>query len=454
MNEAPLEDYDERLYNISLADERSQISTFYTSIPGAATAAVTGSLSSIASVLVLYVIFKSPRGLKTVYNRIIFGLTTSNLLMSIAIAFNTLPMPTDMIYNQFQGIVVGNSYSCTAQGFFMSFGAAWSVTYCASLQVYYMFSIRKKRTDEQIAKCLEPTLHVVSLGYALAYSLSLLAFEAYNPTPLDAWCTAAVYPWWCSDERDQPCLIRAKRESYIVYIALACGSAVILVIMVVSESLVMLEIHSERQIAKTLLTGIKSHGSLQRQTLQEDLARNTRILKQCFVYSIVYLMVLFFPVFNLIHGSSRASNYGISVAHLLIRPLQGFFHMMIFIQHKVHNMREKYPNISFCQAIGKVCQAQEEPEHIISSMHVINADITQEVISEKEEASVADNNRVDSVHLIDVDVEVTSKSAVQDLNIRGKFTTIDLSSAESLSKSPSRDLSGFDLSYDTSSTRK
>lgn len=302
---AVLKDYDERLYNISLADERSQINTFYTSMAGTATAATTGSLSSIASILVLWVIFKSPRGLQTVYNRIIFGLTTSNLTMSLAMAFNTLPMPTDMIYHQFQGIILGNTYSCTAQGFFMMFGASCSTMYSASLLVYYMFAIYKKRTDQQISKCLEPSLHVVSLGYALSYTVSLLALEAYNPTPLDAWCTAITYPWYCPDERDKPCLIRAKRESYIVYFALAGSSFIILVTMVVSLFLVVLEIRSERLIVKLFLKRFQSQDLPPSQKIQEQLTRNKQILRQCFVYFIVYLVVLFFPLFNMIHGSSR-----------------------------------------------------------------------------------------------------------------------------------------------------
>jgi hypothetical protein len=68
------------------------------------------------------------------------------------------------------------------------------------------------------------------------------------------------------------------------------------------------------------------------------------------------------------------------VAHLFIRPLQGFFHMMIFIQHKLYNIREAYPNISYCYAIGKVLKAQDEPEHIISSLDMLRIDSNDEQI--------------------------------------------------------------------------
>lgn len=364
-------------------------------------------------------------------------------------AFNTLPMPTDMIYHQFQGVVLGNSYSCTAQGFFKSFGAACGVMYCTSLLVYYAFSIRKKKTDSMISKRVEPALHAISLGYALAYSLSLLVFEAYNPTPLDAWCTAITYPWWCPGERDKPCLIRAKRESYKVHFALAGSSIIILLVMVISLSMVVLQIYSERRIVNLFVKQFQIQNSPPTKKLQRDLARHKEMLKQCLVYFLVYLVVYFFPVFNMIHGSSRASNYGISVAHLLVRPLQGFFHMIIFLQHKVYNLRLTYPTISFWQAVCKACKAEEEPERIVSSLDIVNNDITDEIYEEEEEEGQVSvpNNRID----LDNAKDTASKLAVEDFNMLD--LSVDFSSGETSSELHSKDLSGFHLSFSSSSNR-
>jgi hypothetical protein len=122
--------------------------------------------------------------------------------------------------------------------------------------------------------------------------------------------------------------------------------------------------------------------------------------------------------------------------------------MMIFMEHKVYNMRQKYPKISICQAIGKVCKAQEEPERIISFLDVVDADITDDISEEVQEEASVPNKRVDSVDVEDT----TSKFAVQDLNMLN--LSMGLSSSKHSSELRSMDLSGFDLSYDSSSNRK
>jgi len=179
-----------------MEDDRAHLDTTYTSTLGAALAATTGTISTISSLIIIYLIFRSGRGLSSVYHRIMLGISISDAVLSTAISFATLPMPKDMIY-EFDGIVMGNTATCNAQGFFFAFGAFATMWYTLSLTTYYMLSIRYKWSDARFARRIEKVLHFFSLGYSVSLALILLFLDFYNPTPLDAWCTVISVPWWC-----------------------------------------------------------------------------------------------------------------------------------------------------------------------------------------------------------------------------------------------------------------
>lgn len=74
-------------------------------------------LSTLSSLVIIYIISRSTVSFGSVYHHIIFG-SVADILQSIAMALTTLPMPMEMIYEQFNGlIVVGNNKTCSIQGF-------------------------------------------------------------------------------------------------------------------------------------------------------------------------------------------------------------------------------------------------------------------------------------------------------------------------------------------------
>ena len=62
------------------------------------TTRVNGTVSVIASALLILVILKSETKLKTIDHRILFGMSCADVLSSIATALNTLPMPKRGFY--------------------------------------------------------------------------------------------------------------------------------------------------------------------------------------------------------------------------------------------------------------------------------------------------------------------------------------------------------------------
>lgn len=444
-----LKDYDPELYDIALTDPRAHVETFYTSNAGSIVTVTNGTVSAVSSILVLCIIFRSPKGLDSVYHRIITGLTLFNLMYSVAIAFNTLPMPSDMIYQQFEGLVMGNTSSCTAQGFFAFLGGTGSTLSCASLLIYYLHSIRYKKSDIQISKCLEPCLHAVSLIVVFGLSLSLLAFHAYNPTPLDAWCTAIVYPWWCTNERDRPCLIRGARESYVVYFILLSVSIIMGLTMCASLILLVLEIRSKRNIMKMQLKQVQDSALAPTKLIIEEIRHHEKILSQCIIYLIVYFVTLFFPFYMMIHGTDRSSNSVIPVLHLIIRPLQGFFHMLIFVHHKVFNLRQVHGDLSLCRSLAMVLSAGEDPELIIQSLTILEDDTMEDHIGNPHNYAFNDPIEQSKEEIGSRSAGGVSKFAVESMDLMN--LSLDCSEIYR-SAGLSKDLSGFDISYQSDVT--
>eukprot|EP00554_Chaetoceros_debilis_P004495 CAMPEP_0194098196 /NCGR_PEP_ID=MMETSP0149-20130528/58253_1 /TAXON_ID=122233 /ORGANISM="Chaetoceros debilis, Strain MM31A-1" /LENGTH=180 /DNA_ID=CAMNT_0038784237 /DNA_START=282 /DNA_END=824 /DNA_ORIENTATION=+ len=99
----------------ALNDERTHLKTFYSSLRGLITATISATLSAISSLVIIILIWRSSLGFSTVYHKIMFGMSVADFLASIGMAFVTLPMPADMIY-EFEGGSVGNQFTCNVQG--------------------------------------------------------------------------------------------------------------------------------------------------------------------------------------------------------------------------------------------------------------------------------------------------------------------------------------------------
>ena len=124
---------------------------------------ITGTVSALSSVLIIYLILRCPTRLSTTYYRIIFGLSIYDVLGSTAIALTTLPMPRDdPVVNSygFHGTRKGNFHTCGAQAFFYALGTHGTYTYNLVLFVYYFLTIGLLVSKRTMDKCIEPVMHV------------------------------------------------------------------------------------------------------------------------------------------------------------------------------------------------------------------------------------------------------------------------------------------------------
>ena len=156
------------VFDAVIKDARTSIVLLYNQTPGIIIASCAGAMSTISSLTIMFlIVFRSRDSLGKVYHRIMFGMSAADVLMSTAIAVTTLTMPRDSIYDQFEGLKLGNQATCNAQGFLFMFGAHCTMMYNAALMVYFYFSIHNRMSDNRMSRCIEPFLHVASVGYPL-----------------------------------------------------------------------------------------------------------------------------------------------------------------------------------------------------------------------------------------------------------------------------------------------
>ena len=164
---------------------------------------ISGTISAISSLLIVYIIARSSQRLSTVYHRIMFGMSISNIIGSTAMALSTLLMPKSWPpeeyppevvigfknWNTPPGMRLGNIHTCEMQGFMWLFGTVAMFSYNANLCVYYACSIALKMKDKTIRRKVEPFFHVIAMLVALGVSIQPLIMKSYNPSDWEAWCT-------------------------------------------------------------------------------------------------------------------------------------------------------------------------------------------------------------------------------------------------------------------------
>lgn len=108
---------------------------------------ISASISIISSCVNSYLIRQSLAKLSTIYHRIMLGISSASLLASVAIGFSTVPMPADFSgYDS--GRKVGNTDTCRAQGFFVTFKLytmfAYNLRYVCTTLVWFPFKWKKR----------------------------------------------------------------------------------------------------------------------------------------------------------------------------------------------------------------------------------------------------------------------------------------------------------------------
>jgi len=131
-----------------------------------------------------------------------FGMSIMDIAESTMMVVSTLPMPSDMVYNQFRGLSIGNNATCQAQGAIVNGAGMGTLAYNSSLCLYYFCAITLNVRYAYISKYIEPALHLFSIGSAVFLGTIGIIGRFYNPMPYQSWCSVASFPYWCNSGND------------------------------------------------------------------------------------------------------------------------------------------------------------------------------------------------------------------------------------------------------------
>jgi len=130
-------------------------------------------VSVAASILLIIIIFRSPKGTKITYNRLLLGMSISDIFYSLGMATFGVVVPSDQNYRQWNAR--GSHATCDAFGFMFALGVFMGLCYMCSLNLYYLALIRYNKTDSYIARKIERWLHAVPILIGLIGSIPVIA---------------------------------------------------------------------------------------------------------------------------------------------------------------------------------------------------------------------------------------------------------------------------------------
>ena len=388
-------------------DDRKDIETIFTSWKGILTTVVSATVSTSASIFVIWLIHTSNKQLaRSVYHRILFGMSVANIIQSIAMALTTLPMPTDMIYTGFQGLIIGNKYTCKAQGFFVAIGAVSGMVYNAMLSVYYLCSINFSMADYDFRQYVEPFFHLSGLVFSLMIGTLLLVGDCFNPSPTaTSWCGVSVYPYWLHED-DKISEVEIGKLALLLSFAM---SAICITTIIVSMIIIVANVRKrdQRRIEVSPIDQGEDQGEEggSRNSIDNRSFQNTKIIRnQAITYSIVnlfgFVIMGVLPYTRNISGNDIPP-VGWQVAYLVLRPLQGLFNSCIFVYHKAYNLRRENNDLNVGEAIFAVVRGIEADERALSNFNGL--DSRTSTLFGFVPPSGADEERVFSVYSSDSD---------------------------------------------------
>ena len=342
---------------------------------------VSGSISFISSMLIIYVILKSPKLVfSTPYHRIMFGISIGDCIVSFAIALTTIPMPKDVIY-PFAQPSYGNIHTCNAQAYVQIGGSGATFWMSMILYIYYGCSLVFHMKDVTFRKWIEtPSVTFIVLLF-FSPLLYLKNVESLNPSPTCVWCTRRGYPDQCTNDTDPDCREEGRGNFTAEWVTIALVNFAILL---VDMCLIVFSFYRAEWKLKQALRENDNSTKGDMEQFDEDELRETRrdkrrITKEALMYIASFFVIWIFPVLyaDLVEDQDDFEDIPVLAAfRLFFQPLQGLLNMLIFFYHKMEILKGKDKSLSIRERFKMVLlnpgEALEEKRMVISNLPVLD----------------------------------------------------------------------------------
>ena len=161
---------------------------------------VSASVSTVASASIVLGSLRAGE-LTSPYRRIIFGLSMSDILQSLALVTGPFAVPssTPTLVAQW---AVGNNASCQTNGFLFNLGSMGTPLYMFGLCLYTVLKIKKFMTDERFEKSIERPMHLLIVLSSVVPPFVGIIKTAIHSNIIGSVCTYAAFPTGCRQRPD------------------------------------------------------------------------------------------------------------------------------------------------------------------------------------------------------------------------------------------------------------
>ena len=161
---------------------------------------VSASVSAVASASIVLGSLRAG-GLTSPYSRIIFGLSMSDILQSLALVTGPFAVPSSTPTSVAQW-AIGNNASCQTNGFLFNLGSMGTPLYMFGICLYTVLKIKKNMTDERFEQSIERPMHLLIVLSSFVPPFVGIIKTSIHSNVFGSVCTYAAFPTGCRQRPD------------------------------------------------------------------------------------------------------------------------------------------------------------------------------------------------------------------------------------------------------------
>lgn len=327
------------------------------------------SVSLLASTFITIAILRTDGGLTSPYRRIIFGLSASDILQSLAMLTGPILVPAGLWAH-------GNDITCRTNGVFFILGSRGISLYVLMLCLYSALKTKRSWgiTDTKFCEKIEKKLHVFIIMFAVGLSIAGLATKTINSNVVASVCLFSALPTTCRQNPNIECNPGSAETTKLFISISSTGLEMFCLIgVVVCMVIICINIFKQGRITRGIARD-STHRTNRDETRTTFGASNEivpspptdRIAKefekevfiQALLFVIAYLVTYFarwVSIIELMRGNQPSEAW--LLACFLFYPLGGFFNVLVYTRPKVAVFKRRHPEYSLIKAFWLIIKS-------------------------------------------------------------------------------------------------
>lgn len=269
--------------------------------------------------------------------------------------------------------------------------------------------------------------HFISI-LLYAPQISFLSLQMYNPSIYETWCNINKYPTHSCDNCQKRGGDNYNKQllSTLLVSIIILGATIIIVCMTIiifgswknNPYFFPQKSSSQQQATDDLASSEPSGRQSQfpprggRSSFDRRLrerkekgendwkAMRKTLVIQSLMYIFAFIFTWFFTLLRMfLNSTGKSRTRVVDILYLVFFPLQGFLNALVFVSHKVHNIKRLDKSISNCRALVIIfLHPKDMPEAIISGIAILEQQTKE---NDKKNAGGARSNELESSRELD-----------------------------------------------------